>query len=54
MCVQALKQGSIASSLATKVEDAFLARGYTNWKDATGEKRGGFPTHERSQVAGCV
>ena len=52
-CVQALKQGSIrmSSSLTTKAEDAFVTRGYTNWKDASGEKRGGFPTHERSQVS---
>lgn len=49
-----LKQGSIrmSSSLTTKAEDAFVTHGYTNWKDASGEKRGGFPTHERSQV--CV
>ena len=52
-CVQALKQGSITmcSGLSAKAEEAFTARGYTNWKDASGEKRGGFPTHERSQVA---
>ena len=49
-CVQALKKGSVTRSLATKAEGAFLTRGYTNWKDAAGEKRGGFPTHERSQV----
>ena len=39
-CVQALKQGSItmSSSLTTKAEDAVITRGYTNWKDASGEK----------------
>ena len=40
----------MSSGLSAKAEEAFTARGYTNWKDASGEKRGGFPTHERSQV----
>ena len=31
-------------------KDAFLTAGYTNWKDAAGEKTGGFPVHERSEV----
>ena len=30
-------------------EDAFVIRGYTNWKDASGDKRGAFVKHERSQ-----
>ena len=34
---------------ASKGEDAFVTRGYTNWKDASGDKRGGFVKHERSQ-----
>ena len=38
---------TMSSSLATKAEDAFVTRVYTNWKDASG---GGFPTRERSQV----
>ena len=42
----------MSSSLTTKAEDAFVTRGYTNWKDASGEKQGGFPIHERSQVCG--
>ena len=25
-------------------------RGFTNWKDASGDKRGGFAIHERFQV----
>ena len=47
-CVQAYQQGSM--SLVSKKKDTFLSVGYTNWKDATGEKSGGFPTHERSEV----
>ena len=49
-CVQAFKQGSV--SLLPKKKDAFISVGYTNWKDAAGEKSGGFLTHERSDV-GC-
>lgn len=50
---EALKQGSITTtvaSLATKSENGFLMCGYTKCKDAAGEKQGGFPIHERSQV----
>ena len=25
-----------------------MNRGYTKWKDASGDKKGGFPLHERS------
>ena len=49
-CVRAIKQGSV--SLVPKKKDALISVGYTNWKDAAGEKSGGFPTHERSEV-GC-
>ena len=35
---------------ASKGDDALLTRGYCNWKDATGDKRGGFASHERSHV----
>lgn len=35
---------------ASKGDDTFLTHGYTNWKDACGEKSGGFPCHKRSQV----
>ena len=47
-CVQALRQGSL--TLVGKKKDAFLTAGYTNWKDAAGEKSGGFSTHEHSEV----
>lgn len=47
-CIQAFQQGN--ASLVSK-KDTFLSFGYTNWKDATGEKSGGFPTHERSEVS---
>ena len=46
--VRAFKQGSV--SLVLKKKDAFISVGCTNWKDAAGEKSGGFPTHERSEV----
>ena len=32
-------------------ETTFLSTGYSNWKDASGEKHGGSRTHEQSQVA---
>ena len=48
-CCQAVKQG-LAIRGADKKKDAFITIGYTNWKDAAGEKKGGFPTHERSEV----
>lgn len=35
---------------ASKGDDAFLTRGFINWKDACGDKSGAFPCHERSQV----
>ena len=49
VCVTAVKQGS--TSLVGKKKDSFISVGYTNWKDAAGEKHGGFPTHERSEVS---
>ena len=48
-CVQAVRRGSV--KLVGKKKDAFLTAGYTNWKDASGDKKGGFPTHERSEVS---
>lgn len=48
-CCQAAKQGMTTHG-AEKKKDTFLTVGYTNWKDAAGEKKGGFPTHERSEV----
>ncbi len=47
-CVQACKQGGV--TIVGKKKDTFLTLGYTNWKDAAGEKSGGFPTHERTEV----
>ena len=39
-------------SLVPKKKDAFITLGYTNWKEAAGEKSVGFPTHIISEV-GC-
>ena len=47
-CCQALKQGN--TKLAERKKDTFLTVGYTNWRDAAGEKKGAFPTHEHSEV----
>ena len=50
-CVQAVRQEKVRGCLLTsKTSDAFLTQGFTNWKDTTGAKHGGFPLHERSQV----
>jgi len=48
-CCQAVKQG-MTMHAADKKKDTFITRGYMNWKDAAGEKKGGFPTHECSEV----
>ena len=47
-CVQRPKVGNFRVC-ASKGEDAFVTRGYTNWKDVSGNKREGFMTHEHSQ-----
>ena len=48
-CCLAVQQG-MAIHGADKKEDAFLILGYMNRKDAADEKKGGFPTHECSEV----
>ena len=48
-CMKASKLGNL-KVCASKSDDAFLTRGYTNWKDACGDESGGFPSHEHSQV----
>ena len=47
--VEACKKGMTMPGGRKK--DAFITVGYTNWTDAAGEKGGGFPTHERSEVS---
>ena len=47
-CARAVRQGSV--SVTGRSESVFVSRGYTNWKDATGDKKGEFAMHERSQV----
>ena len=37
-------------TLVGKKKDVFLTAEYTNWKEADGEKKDGFSTHERSEV----
>lgn len=48
MCAKASKVGNF-KVCASKGEDAFVTRGYTNRKNASGNKQGGFMTHERLQ-----
>ena len=48
-CCQAIKQGNM-KPLAEKKKGTFLTVGFTNWKDAAGDEKGAFPTHERSEV----
>jgi len=51
-CIKAVLQERVRNcALTSKTSDAFLIRGFTNWKDATGEKHGGFPLHEHSHVS---
>ncbi len=47
-CLKAKRLGML-KACASKGEEAFLSRGYTNWKDVSG-KHGGFSKHENSQV----
>ena len=35
-------------------KDIFLTVSYTNWKDASGEKKVGFPIHEHSEVGNTI
>ena len=54
VCIKAVQQERVRNcALTSKMSDAFLIQGFTNWKDATGEKHGGFPLHERSHVSFC-
>ena len=47
LCVKALKTGKMKAE--GSIDEAFVLRGYCNWKDASGEK-GGFANHELSSV----
>ena len=48
VCIKASQVGNF-KVCASKGEDVFVTRGYTNWKDASGDKQGWFVNHERSQ-----
>ena len=39
-------------AIHVKRKDAFITQGFTNWKDAAGEKNGAFPKHEWYEV--CI
>ena len=44
VCKKAFSENKLCSS---KLEDTYITRGYTNWKDATSQK--GFSKHEKSE-----
>ena len=48
ICLKASRLGML-KACASKGDDAFISRGYINWKDAVG-KNGGFSSHEHSNV----
>ena len=48
MHIKASKLGNF-KVCASKGKDAFVTRGNTNWKDASGDKRGQFVNYEHSQ-----
>ena len=50
-CIEGVKQGKVKRFRNSPGDNVFLTTGYTNWKDASGEKHGGFNIHERSQVS---
>ena len=43
-CLKASTTGILSSGAYNRSDDAFVNRGYTNWKDASGDKKGGFPS----------
>ena len=47
-CVKASKLENV-KICASRRDNAFLSRGFSNWKDACGDKTGRFPVHKRSQ-----
>ena len=47
LCVKALKTGKMTAE--GNIDEAFVLRGYCNWKDASGNK-GGLASHESSSV----
>lgn len=47
-CVNASKLGNV-KICASRRDNALLSRGFSNWKDACGDKTRGFPVYERSQ-----
>ena len=54
VCIKVVQQERVRNCVLTsKTSDAFLTQGFTNWKDANGEKQGGFPLHECSHVSFC-
>ena len=46
-CIKASKLGN-QRVCASRGEETFVSHGFSNWKDACGEKSGGFIVHERS------
>ena len=40
--------GILLSGAYNRSDNAFVNCSYTNWKDASGEKKSGFSSHERS------
>ena len=47
LCITALKTGKMKPD--GSIDEAFVVRGYSNWKDASGDK-GGFASHKCSSV----
>ena len=39
--------GILLSGVYSSSDDVFVNCGYTNWKDASGKKKGGFPLHKQ-------
>ena len=46
-CLKAWTMGIFLSGAYSRSDDAFVNCGYTNWKDASRDRKGGFPLHER-------
>ena len=51
ICVVAIKTGKMKN--AGTVDSAFIAHGFCNWKDASGE-RGAFNSHEHRMMTTCL
>ena len=52
-CLKAWTTGILFSGVYSRSDNAFVICGYTNWKDASQDKKCGFPLYERLHFHWC-